>query len=359
MKTLLRQLLLVVAMIAFLPCTMRGQTTDNTFTNPLLDYGPDPWAVYVDGFYYYMHTMIDKLVLWKTRDVTDLRHAEKKVIWTPDKPQYSKNVWAPEIHRINGKWYVYFAADDGNTDNHQMYCLENDSKDPLKGVFKMKGRIQTDPDNNWAIDGSIFENKGELFFVWSGWEKRRVDIETQCIYIAKMKNPWTLGSERVQISRPVLEWERQYLNVDGTTLDHIVYVNEGPQPLHSPDGRLVHVVYSASGCWTPYYKLGCLTAPADADLLNASSWTKSSKPLFEQSPENNVYGTGHNSFFRSPDGTQDFILYHARDTQMDPPGRGDTRSPRAQPFYWTRDGYPVFGVPLSKDVRIPKPSGTR
>ena len=314
MKILFSSILFITVLL-LLPGKARCQEETNTYTNPLLDYGPDPWAVYVAGYYYYMHTMGDKLVLWKTKDVTDLKNAEQKVIWTPSDPAYSKDVWAPEIHYINKKWYVYFAA--------------------------------------------VFENHGELYFVWSGWEKRRVDIETQCIYIAKMKNPWTLESQRVQISRPVLEWERKYINVDGTTLDHIVYVNEGPQPLISPDGSLIHIVYSASGCWTPYYKLGCLTAPANSNLLDASSWTKSSKPLFAQSPENGVYGTGHNSFFRSPDGTQDFILYHARDTQMDPIGKGDTRNPRCQQFTWTREGYPVFGVPEPRTKKLDKPSGIK
>lgn len=349
---------ILIAFLLILPGnTFCQEMEQGTYVNPLLDYGPDPWAVYEDGYYYYMHTMQDKIVLWKTKDITDLKHAEQKVIWTPTDPASSHDLWAPEIHRINGKWYVYFAADDGNTDNHQMYCIENSSKDPMKGSFKLKGRIQTDPDSNWAIDGSVFENKGILYFVWSGWEKRRVNIETQCIYIARMKNPWTLDSERVQISRPVLEWERQYINVDGSTMDHIIYVNEAPQALISPDGKLVHIVYSASGCWTPYYKLGRLTASADDNLLDPSSWTKSSKPVFAQSPENGVYGTGHNCFFRSPDGKQDFILYHARDTQMDPPGKGDTRNPRCQQFSWTRDGYPVFGVPYSKKTRLKKPSG--
>ena len=351
-----RLIILLVLLLSSVHLVAQNLATKGTYTNPLLNYGPDPWVVYVDGYYYYMHTMMDRLVLWKTKDIVDLRHAQQKVIWTPDRPEYSKDVWAPEIHHINGKWYVYFAADDGNTDNHQLYCLECADEDPMEGLFVMKGRISTDPDHNWAIDGSVFEHKGELYMVWSGWETRRISTETQCIYIARMKNPWTLATPRVQISRPVLEWERRYLNVDGSGPDHVIYVNEGPQPLISPDGRLVHIIYSASGCWTPYYSLGCLTAPADADLLDASSWTKSSKPLFEQSEQNGVYGTGHNSFFRSPDGTQDFILYHARDIQMDSPGKGDTRSPRAEQFSWTTDGYPIFGTPTSRDVPIAKPS---
>lgn len=330
-----------------------------TYSNPLVNYGPDPWALWHDGQYYYMHTMIDSLVLWKTPDITDLRNAQKKTVWIPTDPKNKRNLWAPEIHNINGKWYIYYAADDGHNVNHQLYVLENDSKDPFEGEFVMKGRISTDKDNNWAIDGSLFEHKGNLYMVWSGWETRPVKDETQCIYIAKMANPWTLGSERVMISKPEFDWERHYKFLDGSAPANAVFVNEGPQSLMSPDGKYVHLAYSASAVWTPYYALGLLTADADADLLDPSSWKKSPKPLFSQSPENGVYGPGHNSFFKSPDGKEDYILYHARDTQVDPPGKGDTRTPRAQKISWTAEGYPVFGIPNPKSKRLPKPSGTK
>ena len=251
-----------------------------------------------------------------------------------------------------------YAADDGNSDNHQLFVIENPNEDPFEGEFVFKGRISTDKDDNWAIDGSLFEHNGELYMVWSGWQTRRVDTETQCIYIAKMENPWTLASERVLISKPELDWERNWKNENGWNPAHIVYVNEGPQPLKSPDGKLVHIVYSASGVWTPYYSLGMLTADADADLLDPASWKKSSEPVFTKSPENGVYGTGHNFFFKSPDGTEYYLIYHARSAEVDLPGMGDMRSPRIQKFDWTEDGYPVFGTPLPTRTWLAKPSGT-
>lgn len=328
-----------------------------TYVNPLLDRGPDPWAILNGDTYYYMHTMQDSLVLWKTKDITDLKQAEKKTVWIPKEESNRYHLWAPEIHRIDDKWYIYYAADDGNTDNHQLYVLENPNPDPFDGEFVMKGRISTDPDNNWAIDGSVFENKGKWYMVWSGWQTRRVDTEIQCIYIAEMENPWTLGSERVLISRPELEWERHYINEKGWNPPHKIFVNEGPQPLKSPKGKYIHITYSASGVWTPYYALGMLSADTDSELLDPDSWRKSSEPVFRQSPEAGVYGTGHNSFFQSPDRTEYYILYHARDTQVDPEGAGDTRSPRAQPFVWDDNDFPVFGSPLSTKEKLPKPSG--
>ena len=80
-----------------------------TFTNPLLPSGADPWSIYKDGFYYYMHTLQDSLVIWKTADLADLAHAEKKTIFVPPTGSaYSKELWAPEIHFLENKWYVYF-----------------------------------------------------------------------------------------------------------------------------------------------------------------------------------------------------------------------------------------------------------
>ncbi len=275
-----------------------------TFTNPLLPQGADPWSVFHNGFYYYMQTSPDSLVLWKTADLTDLKNAPKKTIWIPTEPSRARDLWAPEIHYIDKKWYVYYAADDGDTDNHQLYVLENENADPFEEEFSFKERISTDKDNNWAIDASLFEYNEELYMVWSGWQTRRIDTETQCIYIAKMQNPWTLASERVLISKPELEWERHYINESGWTPDYKIFVNEGPQPLKSPNGKYIHIAYSASGVWTPYYALGMLTATVGSDLLDPESWVKSQEPVFSQSPENGVYGSGHNSFFKSPDGKE-------------------------------------------------------
>lgn len=364
MKTAHRPLLLLLPLLGLAwpapsqAASVAAPPERGTFMNPILPQSPDPWVFWDNGEYFYIRSQRDTLVLLRTKDVTALATATNKTIWTPKKPANARHLWAPEIHRIGGKWYVYYAADDGNTDNHQLYVLENESADPFAGEFVMKGRISTDPANNWAIDGTVFELAGKWYLLWSGWQTRRVDTETQCIYIARMKNPWTLDSERVLLSKPELEWERRYINKDGSHPKYVIYVNEGPQPLLSPDGRYIHVVYSASGCWTPHYALGMLTARTDADLLDPKSWKKSSQPVFQQSPANGVFGPGHNCFFKSPDGTEDYIFYHARDVENDPRGTRDTRSPRAQRFHWNREGYPVFGDPLPTSQPLSKPSGT-
>jgi GH43 family beta-xylosidase len=320
-----------------------------TFTNPLLPSGADPFSFYKDGFYYYTHTTGKNITLWKTNSIADLKTAEKKVVFTPPpKGPYSKELWAPEIHFIQSKWYIYFAADSGSNNDHRLWVLENSSADPLKGEWIMKGKLTT-PDDKWAIDGSVFENKGQLYCIWSGWAGDKNG--QQDIYIAKMKNPWTIEGKRARISAPELEWE-MHGDLNNPKDPPHVNVNEGPEILQH--GDKLFLIYSASGCWTEYYALGMLSSSVNSDLMDAKSWKKNPQPVFKQSPENKVYAPGHNSFFKSPDGKEDWILYHAN--SLPGQGCGGFRSPRAQKFTWDKNGFPVFGVPVAENQRLSIPS---
>lgn len=316
----------------------------NTFTNPLLSSGPDPWIVQKDAFYYYTHTLGNRIAIWKTTKVTALKSAPVQTIWTaPATGPNSKNVWAPEIHYLNNKWYAYYAADDGINANHRMYVLENTDTDadPTTGPWEPKGKISATTDK-WAIDGTILEHDGQLYFIWSGWEGD-VDVK-QNLYIAKMQNPLTIEGERVLLSTPTFDWE-----TIGTP-----DVNEGPAVIKNNSGK-VFVTYSASGCWNDDYALGLLTLKEGGNPLNAADWTKSTTPVFTKNAAGGAFGPGHNSFFKSPDGKEDWILYHAN--AASDKGCGDARSPRAQKFTWNSDGTPNFGVPVAIGAAVTKPSG--
>ena len=177
------------------------------------------------------------------------------------------------MHYINGAWYIYYAKDDGDNVNHRMYVMENTSADPTKGTWQYKGQI-TDPTNKWAIDGTVLQVNGQLYFIWSGWEG---DTNVrQNLYIAHMSNPWTIDSSRVEIARPTHSWET----------NHSPHVNEGPQVVVR--GGVISLVYSASGSWTNDYCLGLITASTTSDLLNPASWTKRSQPILKSG--NGLYG---------------------------------------------------------------------
>ncbi|RAV31061.1 glycosyl hydrolase family 43 [Sinomicrobium soli] len=343
-------------------CSQKGnsgkQTTDReeelrdtvetgvaTFSNPLLDSGADPWVLKKGGQYYYTHTTGNRLVLRQTDHMENLDSAVPLTIWKPDPGQeYSHDLWAPEIHFINDKWYMYFAAttDQDRDRNRRMFVLENSSDSPMNTEWEFKGKI-TDTSDHWAIDGTVLETGGAHYFIWSGWRTRDQPENSgkQQLYIARMENPWTLSGERVMISEPELEWERHGL------------VNEGPVAWKNPAGD-IFLFYSGSGCWTDDYAIGVLKLTDPDNPLDPGSWEKYPEAVFSKNPGQGVYAPGHNSFFKSPDGSEDWILYHANDNPGD--GCSPARKPRMQKMEWDSNGFPRPGIPVSRDSVLSVPS---
>ena len=317
----------------------------NEFSNPIVEaqapFGSaDPSVVFHDGFYYYCKSLADAAIgVAKATRLQDIGKAEMKLIWKPPPgTDYSEQVWAPELQWVRGCWHIYFAASDGNNENHRMYVLQGETTDP-QGAFVFKGRIAATSDQ-WAIDGNSFEHEDVLYFVWSGW-RAKGDGFPQVTYIAKMSDPCTIEGERREIACPDREWEQRGASVmEG----HVVLQHDGS----------VHLIYSASGSWTENYTLGMLTF-IGGDILEPSSWRKHDSPVFAALPEAGVFGPGHNSFVKSPDSGEDWIVYHAIETAS---GGWAQRSVRAQKFAWRADGTPDFGLPLGRGVKVAEPSGS-
>lgn len=310
-----------------------------TFTNPLLLSGPDPWVVRDHDAYYYMHTMGSRIALWRTPDITDLAHAEQRVVWTPPaEGPNAHSIWAPELHRIGGKWYIYYSATASGhkDDSHRgVFVLENSARDPMQGSWIDRGRVNT---RRAGIDGTIFENRGILYFAYSPYIG-----SVSGIAIARMANPWTIAGDEVVIAEPDKEWENQ----GGRK------ILEGPEFLIGPRGD-IYMTYSAGACWSDNYALGLLHARPGADLLSHASWSKSALPVL--SSANGIFATGHNGFFRSPDNREQWIVYHANPAA----GMGCTpkRAPHLGKIEWTAGGAPRFPQPSGPEVRLRKPSGT-
>ena len=355
---MIKRISLYAAMLRVLglSATLLAQAQQSrVFFNPVLLSGPDPWVVSQDGFYYFMCTTATNLTIWKTRDITDLVNAEKQVVWTPPAHRpYSHDLWAPELHWLGNAWYIYFAADDGKNEDHRIWVVKNESRDPLEGKWTLKGKV-ADPSDKWAIDPTVLTRKGVNYLLWSGWEG---DVNgQQNIYIARLKNPWTIDGGRLRISYPRYPWEKvgDFFSPEKVLELPHVDVNEAPEVLEH--GNRIFVTYSASGCWTDYYELGLLSMPTNGDPMELRSWAKSAVPMFWQNPEAGAYGTGHNGFFQSPDGKEDWIVYHANPGPNQ--GCGSERSVRVQRFHWSSDGKPDFGRPARLGQLLAKPSGTR
>lgn len=327
------------------PLSLPAGVPAGTLVNPIVDAAPgtgsaDPSVVYRDGYYHYCRSLGDGAIgIARARRLQDIGRVPMTTIWTPPPgTAYSRQIWAPELQYLQGRWYVYFAASDGSIPNHRMYALQGSADDAL-GPWEFKGRVAA-PTDRFAIDGLALEHEGALYFVWSGLRGTRESFP-QVLYIAPMSDPWTISGERREIARPDFGWEM----VAASLL-------EAPAVLRH-DGRL-HIAYSASASWTNEYALGLLSF-AGGDILDARNWAKQPAAVFSQRPAARAWGPGHNAFVKSPDGTQDWIVYHA----MDHSGGGWLdRSVRAQPFGWRADGLPDFGRPVAVGQPLPQPAGT-
>ncbi|MDR1011471.1 MAG: glycoside hydrolase family 43 protein [Opitutaceae bacterium] len=315
----------------------------NTFTNPIAT-GADPWIVRHGGAYYWCQTQND-LGVAICKSGTPASLGARHVVWrAPATGPHSKQVWAPELHFLDGRWYVYAASSDGNNASHRMIVLESATADPLSEyTFKAElytgDRIATKKRNRWAIDGTVLTHRGKRYFIWSGWKDSR---DEQWLYIAPMSNPWTVSGNRVRLcNNDDYLWERVNENTKGRGL------NEGPQILRHGDRTFL--IYSASGSWQASYKMGLLEL-IGGDPLAPGAWRKHPKPIF--APTQKTWGVGHASFTKSPDGAEDWIVYHAKLKRAN----GWQRGIFVQPFTWTADGLPNFGTPVPPGMPVPMPS---
>jgi len=300
--------------------------------NPLIPQRADPWIHrHDDGYYYFMGTVpeYDRLELRRAKSIAGLASAEPKVIWRKHATGImGAHIWAPEIHYINGKWYVYFSAGAAEKIwEIRIYVLENSSPNPLDGEWVEKGQLKTGWES-FSLDASTFEHRGQRYLLWT---QRHPDIKGTNIYLAKMDTPWSISTPAVLLSQPEFPWEQVRY-----------WVNEGPTVLHR-NGRLF-LTYSAAGTGAEYC-LGLLTAGEDADLLDPKSWVKSPAPVFATSEVNGIYGPGHNCF--TIENGRDLLVYHARNYRDIPgdPLRDPNRHTRVQPIRWRADGTPDFGSP--------------
>lgn len=311
---------------------------DKTMNNkPFIEQRADPYVYrHTDGKYYFTASVpaYDKIILRRADSLKELQTAEETVIWTKhESGEMSKHVWAPELHYLDGKWYVYFAA--GERDNIwkiRPFILECADADPITGTWVEKGKMQRSDDDIYSfeafsLDATVFEHRGQRYYIWA--EKVSVGIQISNLYIARMESPTKLATAQVLLTTPDYDWER----VD-------IWVNEGPAVLKK-NGR-IFVTFSASATGECYC-MGLLSIGEDEDLLDPRAWKKERYPVLTSSKDASLYGPGHNSFTTLEDGTE-VCVYHARpyseivgDPLYDP-----NRHAMLMKVEWDEKGYPVF-----------------
>lgn len=336
-----------IGLAAILAAALPARAASTTFINPV---GPathssaDPFVMrHTDGMYYFVSTSPgwDKVELSKSATLSGIGAANTVTVTAfTESPTacngnncISKEIWAPELNYLNGAWYLYFSA-AGSDGQHRIFAIRNGNADPTTGSFGAPVKV-ADSDDSWAIDQTVSQINGQLYMAWS-------DISgggPQRIKIAKMSSPTAIVGRGSIISTPTLAWEQ-----NGSP------VNEGPQFL--VHNTKVLLSYSASGCWTDDYQLGLLSANLGADLTVAANWTKSAAPILQKG--NGAFAPGHNGFAKSPDGSEDWIIYHANPAAGQ--GCGDARTARIQKITWNGD-LPALGAPVAAGTPVTRPSG--
>ncbi len=289
--------------------------------------GQDPWVVSHDGSFLLVQSAGGnrRIVVKRFDDPNHMERNVETLIWAPGPPGPPlRHVWAPELHLVDGRWYVYFSASDGPRENHRSYALVAD--EPL-GPYTLLGPV-SDPNHDfWSIDLTVFEHEGRLYAAWSGWDGPH-DGFPQNLYVAPMSDPWTICGERVCVSRPELEWELS-----------VAPVNEGPEVVRHPETGRLFMLYSADASWTHSYKMGLLEWTG-GDILDPTSWHKLPGPL--------ITGGGHGCVVETSEGSR--LVYHRKLTSH--PGWAD-REIRWAPVTWDT-GYPVAHI--GDSAGNPKPT---
>lgn len=304
---------------------------------PWITQRADPYVYrHVDGNYYFTGSLpkYDGISLRKSNNLLGLAEAEETEVWHKHEGgPMSEHVWAPELHYLDGKWYIYFAAGEKEDIwKIRPYVLECESDDPMTGPWKELGMMQAADGDEFSfrafsLDGTVLENNGKRYYVWA--EKVSVGRQISNLYIAEMESPIKLKTMQVLLTTPDYDWER-----------HGFWVNEGPFALHH-NGR-IYLTYSASDTGINYC-VGMLSVDENADLLDPQQWTKERYPVLKTDQDLEIYGPGHNCFTQDEDGNTVMVFHARKETEIvGDPLYVPNRHAMLLKVKWDKDEKPVF-----------------
>ena len=285
----------------------------------------------------------DRIILRRAETVDGLRTAEEAVVWKAhEEGELCLHIWAPEIHKIGGVWYILFTAAPSTDRWHIRPCMlrcrdesrimEEEGWEELGHVKAMDG--DTFSFRDFSLDMTYLEHRGEHYLAWA--QKG----ELSSIYMARIRpeEPWQLASSPVLLTKPEYPWEMVKDKV-----------NEAPF-FWKANGR-IYLFYSASGTGSEYC-VGCLWAGSEEDLMDPASWHKLDHPILSANDVPSEYGPGHNSVVEDQDGALHFV-YHARPAEHEEgrcgyrhchPLYDPCRHARIRHLTWSEQGLPVIEV---------------
>lgn len=330
-------------------------TTATTYTNPVRGReGADPQIVFSGGYYHLLTTTGDDIAMARAASLDGLRTAPRRVLYAPQPADAGSrcNLWAPEAHRLDGRWYVYYAAGNCQGTNGQRVHVLRGGADPWDDAYAYAGQLTT----AWAIDATVLRagNGNTTTAAAAAAADASADayLVYSCMPLGESTGPQALciqalGTDYVSVTGQarVLSWPDQAFEQHGAP------VNEGPYALYR--GGRVYLTYAASHCTTAAYCVGLLAWDGRSDPTDAGAWAKTSDCVLRTA--HGHYGPGHASFFAEGADDEDdqdrraneepplWIVFHATNNSA---GACDqSRYSMVQPVTFDTDGRPDFGVP--------------
>ncbi len=286
----------------------------------------------------------DRLVIRVADTIEGLADAEEHVVWDESEVEgYGQFIWAPELHKIGDYWYFISTAAVGeggysfDIRPFMMKCNDADNiTDPdswgeperVKPVEGDKSCLQV-----MSLDMTYFEAGGKCYVSWA--DKTQENLSKVFIATVDPEDPTQLTSKATVITTPEYSWE--CVNIA---------VNEGSAAFVK-DGT-VYLAFSAAATGAEYC-VGLMTADADADLTDASNWTKVPYPVLTSGDFNDeLCGPGHNSF-TTDEYDNLVIVYHARPAEEHAGHSGDPlydacRHAYVKPVLFDSEGAPVLNL---------------
>ncbi len=302
-----RIIIFTFLLTVFMQCTKGQEKNGKYYTNPVSNITGigDPFVLNHNGVYYMYCTSKgnEGFYYWKSKDMVNW---EKQGMALSNKTPGifgTDRFWAPEVVEYKGEFYMTYSAGDSTGIMRLCLAVSDSPEGPFKNYQSPWYKHELS-----HIDATILidDDKAYAYFVRDCSTNYINGRSTSQIFAAQLSDDLkTFVTDPKLVITPDKEWE----DINGTRL-----WNEGPFVLKHEG--IYYMTYSANGYNTKEYSVGYATA--DNPL---GPWTKAEENLIlKANMAIGVSGPGHNSFARSPNGKELFMIYHAHTFPDKPSG---------------------------------------
>ncbi len=308
----------------------------NAQVEGVLDGMPDPSIIRDDDGRFYIFATGEGLPIYRSDDLVEWEEIDRVFDepvppWAREAIPGTEGIWAPEIGRINDRFYVYYSVSTFGSQRSVIGVAVSDALDPDSPDYGWEdlGLViesfpREDPFN--AIDAAPFQDEdGRAYMVW--------------------------GSYNIGIMLTELDPETGKI-LEGAEYEHVAshpggYWSAIEAPYMTRRGDYYYLWVSWDWCCggaesTYKVMVGRSENPTGPFLDHRGRDMIEGGGTLVVANNDNWRGTGHNSVVKTDDG--DWIAHHTYDTRR----LHLHRIQQVRPLYWCDEGWPVAGEPVSE-----------